>query len=44
MRHFLINSDIDPSSFHCVLLGEPRNRVQSTQVVATLIENLDFSM
>ena len=27
-----------------VLLGDPRNRVKSTQVFATFIENLDFSM
>ena len=44
MRHFWIKSDIDPSSFHGVLLGDPRNRVKSTQVFATFIENLDFSM
>ena len=29
---------------YVVLLGDPRNRVKSTQVFATFIENLDFSM
>ena len=39
-----MKSDIDPASFHGVLFEDSGYRIQSPQVFATSIVNLDFAM